>query len=354
MRICSLARILAYIAQIVKYHKLRRGFFSTLLGAIPFTSYVHFSETSAMDDLTLQEISGLPERRIKDFTCVAFELELDKSDYALASSERFNSALLQDLLARGDKILDVLRLYLFKPGQDNSIGRVGAIANGVYGLWLGTIDGESVKFIARRVSRYQLVQDPIDVSLAEVRRIYNDDTFKELYSAACMGTQRYPVLDGVFDGLRAFRESRELQSWEARFRHLGALAEGLAKKDKSERLFGKELRDRMAHVASRGWYTELSGNSSSDILPKPTHSASLKHLEWNTKDDVLKVVEDLWDNVRNPLTHSAATFTSLGRDPKQDVLNIERIVVAMIHALVNAWRLELFHDDKSAYDLLLE
>jgi len=108
------------------------------LASIPFSEYPNLSKVSAMDDITLEEISQLPNKRLRDFTCIAFEIELDRPNYAIASSTEFNNALLQDLLELGDRIIDVLRLYLFLPGEDKSIGRVGALGKGAFGAWLGT------------------------------------------------------------------------------------------------------------------------------------------------------------------------------------------------------------------------
>ena len=50
---------------------------------------------------------------MRDYTCIAFEIDLDKPNYAIEDSTELNNTLMQDLLALGDQILDVLRLYLF-------------------------------------------------------------------------------------------------------------------------------------------------------------------------------------------------------------------------------------------------
>jgi hypothetical protein len=127
----------------------------------------------------------------------------------------------------------------------------------------------------------------------------------------------------------------------------------LAKRDESDQLRGSKLRERIAHIAAQGWYTELGRDLDFRVLPKPSHVVGyLEHVELD--NDVFDVVKDLWDNVRNPLAHSTATFFSLDRDPQEDMLSMERIVVAMMHAWVSAWRLEDFTEEKSAYDLLLE
>ncbi|MEH1960729.1 MAG: hypothetical protein V7L05_12760 [Nostoc sp.] len=59
----------------------------------------------------------------------------------------------------------------------------------------------------------------------------------------------------------------------------------------------------------------------------------------------------MWKHVRNPLTHSVDTFTSIARDPKQDIPNMERIVIDMLQAVVIAWRDEQF--GTGAYTSLL-
>ena len=306
----------------VGLHELYRQPYQ-LLGSIPFKDYVHFGPLSAVDELTLQVIRGVQNRTLKSYTCVAFEIELDA--YLRPLDTESNSSLLQQLLERGERILDVIRLFLFKPGEHRSIGRVGAIGNGVYGAWVGD-DGENANFVARKISQYQLVQSPFEVTLDDVRRIYNDPVFKELNSAA---SHHYDLddklLKRIFQSLRAFRESREIQSSEARFLRLGSLAEHLAKKDEVDHFKGQELRNRIARIASKGW---------------------------NKKSDILHIVKDLWDNARNPLTHSVETFSSIKRDPTLDIPNIELIVINMIQAVVIAWRNEQF--GIAAYDSLLE
>jgi hypothetical protein len=223
--------------------------------------------------------------------------------------------LLRQLLLQGEQIIDVIRLFLFKPGDNTSIGRVGAVGSGVYGAWIGD-DGEYAKFIARQISPFQLVQKPMQVTLTDVRKIYNDPVFKELCSAACDTLDNFdPLLRRVFQALRAFRESRDIQDLEARFLRLASLAEHLAKDDSATYLQGDKLRKRIAKIAQSGWYE---------------------------KSDILDIVKDLWAHVRNRLTHSVETFASIGRDPVPDIQNMERIVVNMIQAVVIAWRNQQF------------
>jgi hypothetical protein len=289
-----------------------------ILGSVPFEGYPHFAPISSMDDLTLQALVGVPNRRMKDSTCVAFEIDVSTLD------SRTNSSLLQGLINRGERILDVIRLFLFKPGENKSIGRVGAIRGGVSGVWLGDNAGH-LKFIARKTSNYQLAQDPLEVSLADVRRIYADPVFKELCSAASLDHEHDSLLDRIFQSLRTFRESRDIQSPEPRFLRLAAIAEGLAKRDRGERLQRAKLREHIALIAESGSRTN--------------------------QDDVRTVTTDLWHNARNPLTHSTETFASIGRDSDLDMSKMERIVVNMIEAVVIAWRNEQF--GIAAYDSLL-
>lgn len=294
------------------------------LGMIPFKDYALFSPISAMDNLTLEAMDSLKTKRLKDFTCIAFEANFNDQDLASIGSIKNNEKILQQLLEQGERIIDVIRLFLFKPGNNTSIGRVGAVGNGISGMWIGD-DGQHAKFIARQVSPYQFVQKPMRVTLTDVRKIYNDPVFKELCSAACNTLDNFdPLLKRIFQGLFAFRESREIQNQEARFLRLASLAEHLAKKDVTERLQGLELRNRIAQIAQSGW---------------------------DEKSDVFNVVKDLWKHVRNPLTHSVETFTSIARDPKQDIPNMERIVIDMLQAVVIAWRDEQFGTD--AYTSLL-
>lgn len=286
-----------------------------LYGRIPVRGYSQLTEVIPIDELTLSALEMIPDVKLHDFTCLIFEVELDRPDYARSTIPEENTAILYYLLNRGEQIVDLLRLYFFRPGEDISIGGVGALGNGFYGMWIGN-DGEDANFIARKVSRYQLVQVPLEVGIVEVRKIYNDDTYRELSSAACSDiVDLDPTLQKVFESLRAFRESRELQSWEARFRHLATIAESLAKPTEGDRLQGEKLRKQIAEIASAEW-------------------------EWWLDDSVEEIVDDLWRNTRNPITHSLRTAMSLGRDPQSDMYKMEKIVISMLRALVSAWRLQ--------------
>ena len=307
----------------VGLHEVYRQPYETL-GRIPFSEYSRFGSISYMDDLTLQALKDVPNRTMKDFTSVLFEIELDKPGYVSTLDSQMNYGLLQKLIEKGERILDAIRLFLFTPGENKSIGRVGAIGNGISGVWLGD-DGKNAKFIARKTSQYQLSQAPVEVNLANVQRIYNNQIFKELCSAASLDTEHDFLLNRIFQSLRAYRESRDIQSMEARFRQLATIAEHLAKRNENERIFGKKVYGPIAQIAQKGWHTE---------------------------DDFLSVVTDLWKNTRDPLSHSVETFASIGRNPMSDILKIERVVVNMIEAVVIAWRNEQFGID--AYDSLLE
>jgi len=211
--------------------------------------------------------------------------------------------------------MDLIRLFLFKPGEDASIGRVGSLGNGISGVWFGDSDGTFSRFIARKTIRFQLVQDPMERGVADVRRIYNDPVFRELCSVVCAGKEEDPLLNLVIRSLRAFRESRDIQAAEPRFQRLAAVAEDLARRNQTKRLQGTELRNRVASMADRGWQKE---------------------------GDPLAATNDLWDNARNPLAHSANTFAMIGRDSDRDIEMVEMIVIIMIQSAVLDWRDEEF------------
>ncbi len=272
------------------------------------------------DEESQRELRRVPDKRLKDFTCLMFELEEEEwVDLSLPGSQHNNNALLERVCLQADQILDVLRLYLFRPGEDRLIGQAGSMGGGVCGLWLG--DEESVRFIARRVSPYALAQDPIDVSLNDVRHVYNDRVFQELCSAAHKHLDDLDsTLQRVFSALKAFRESRELQSWEARLRHLFTIAESLAKATPEQHLHGPALRQAVAEVASTCW----------DDGFRDQHSFP----------DVLDVVRDLWDNVRNAITHQLTNPVALRRDPQEDLYHMEHLVVSMLRSIVCHWQMD--------------
>lgn len=289
-------------------------------GSIPFNQYDRFALVSAMDEPTLEAVADLNGGKLRDSTCVAFELEAGTVNLGPTVGPAADDALLQKLLERGERILDTMRLFLFKPGEKQSIGRVGAIGKGVGGAWIG--NESQAKFIARKLFDYQFAQDPMDVSLDDVRDIYNDPVFREIHSAGCSDPDRDdPLLRRVFQSLRSFRKSREMPTPENRFLELVRMAEHLAKKDDAQKLQGAVLRERIAKIAHQGWEPQR---------------------------DFLGTTTDLWTNVRNEFTHRTATFSEIGRDPATEIPRIEEVVIGMVRAVVIAWRNEQFGVDPYA------
>ena len=112
---------------------------------------------------------------------------------------------------------------------------------------------------------------------------------------------------------------------ETRFLELTKIAEHLAKRDEGEKLRGPPLRDRISRIAGKGR---------------------------GIKRDFCGATADLWDSVRNPLTHNVKTFRDIGRSPEVEMPKLEEIVIAMVQAVVIAWRNEQFGLDP--YASLLE
>jgi hypothetical protein len=286
------------------------------LTPIPLSEYPQFQDLSFMDELTMQALGSATVPRMRDSSCIAWELP-EGVVTSITTDPASNSVALSRVISTGEQILDIIRLFLFKPGDDSSIGRVGSLGGGVTGVWLGDGDGSHCQFIARKTSRFQLVQEPLRRGLNDVRRIYADDVFRELCSVVCSGGGRDDTLSLVLNSLRTFRESRDMQSEEARFLRLASMAEDLAKRHKrQDRLAGRELREAIADVASSN---TLDGSH----IPEST-------------------VTELWTHVRNPLTHSARSFAAIGRDAKQDIATMERLTFNMIKGTVLNWRMEDF------------
>lgn len=330
-----------------------------LLGSVPLDRYKDLSTELNIDDQTLEALNQLSNRSLRDSTCIAFQLELDQPGNTLASNNQDAQHLFRSILEKGERFLDVWRLCLFKPGEDRSIGSFGSIGNGVQCFWLGQNETPP-KFLARKTSRYHLVQKPVDVLLSEFGPIYSDMTFRGLSVAAYFyPSNKDEILNRLSEALRAFRESRDIQSPEAKFRHIAAIAEDLAKKNPSERrLSGDPLRERITKVSYNGWNLYVNYNSSAinpPHLPPPQHRIMRKrHQEmgWTDEDEAKNIIKDLWDNVRNPLAHTVNTFASLHRDPIKDLTNIERVIVTMINGIYVAYEVEGLHE-LPPYDILL-
>lgn len=280
-----------------------------IYGSIPFSEYRRFAEVAPMDERTLQALQSVTVRRMRDLTCLAWELDpIIAGDFG--NDPEVNSSVLHRIVGAGEQILDILRLFLFTPGEDTSIGRLASLGGGVTGIWIGDGIGGRGQFIARKTSNYQLVQDPVERGIQDVRKIYHHDVFRELCSVVCSGSAGDPILTLVLKSLQTFRESRDIQNAEARFLRLAAVAEHLARKKQGKRLAGSALRNSIAELACNGWRDNA---------------------------DVLQTTEELWDSARNPLTHSAETFASIGRDAKHDIAIMEKIVFNMIEATVLDW-----------------
>lgn len=75
---------------------------------------------------------------------------------------------------------------------------------------------------------------------------------------------------------------------------------------------------------------------------------------WHDKEEAIEIVKDLWDNVRNPLTHTINTVTLLKRDAAKDMVNMERVIVTMLNGIYTAYDVEEFYAGSSIYEILLE
>ena len=96
-----------------------------------------------MDEETLKALGSVTAQRMKDFTCIAWELDLSTIEW-FGKNEQMNSSVLSRVTEAGEQILDIIRLFLFKPGEDASIGRVGCSAGGgITGVWIGDGAGEN-------------------------------------------------------------------------------------------------------------------------------------------------------------------------------------------------------------------
>ena len=110
------------------------------LGAFSFQQYEQLISRWKIDSQTVHNLRQVSNYKLRDFTCIAFEIELDQPGYTLTGDETINSSLFQHIIDKGERFLDVWRLCLFKPGEDFSIGNFGAIDKGIQGFWLGQND----------------------------------------------------------------------------------------------------------------------------------------------------------------------------------------------------------------------
>lgn len=336
-----------------------------LFGKIPFRGYTKMIPEMISDVSTVDVLSDLPDRKMNEFTCIGFPLHPEELVDPFDDTDEVSQQLFDNIIERGESILDPLRFCLFKPGKDENIGRFGSVGNGIQCFWIGygtsedDEDSGNIRFIARKSLRYALLQKPIDLLETEFGPIYADITFDGL----CHTAFQHPLDRNAFYGymlraLKAFRESRDIQSPEARFRHLAAIAEDLAKVEEDERVSGKELRDRIAKIASRGWslYESIIRRHPRSFSLNAENSKLLKQrykdLGWGDEKEAITIIKDLWSNVRNPLSHSLETFETLERDSVKDIANLEKVIVTMVNGWYAAYEMEDLYE-KPAHAILL-
>jgi len=319
-----------------------------VFGNIPLSHYPELrSRLSSVriDPGSLEALANVPDVPLRQRTCLAFEVMLDCNDYT--ASEEDTAGLLEWLLQLGDQILDLLRLFLFCPGEDRSIGRAGALGRGVCGLWLGNGVHEAgqelrMRFLARQRSRFELVQDAGEVDFETLHELYQTNAFREFSSAACVHPDKQlPLYDKVFAALRTLRESREMQTLEGRFRQLSPLVEDLANRDEKEQLHGRDLYERIARIAWFSMWDEWDTG-----LP-------IRRGRWRTLQELSGDVSGLWGRLRNKLSHTCRSVAGLSRHPEGDLITMETLAISMIRALGQA----CFHSgatDETVYDILIE
>jgi hypothetical protein len=327
------------------------------LSKIKLGQYHRLEESFEVDDETMANISFLPNRKLSDFTCLAFSTNLD--NIKQGSKGISDQSTFDFLIEKGERFLDVWRLCLFKPGEDASIGKFGAIGNGVQCFWIGENNTGRPRFIARKTSRFALAQKPFDVLLSKFGPLYTDHTFRGLAIDAYNFPTTYDrVINSILEALRAFRESRELSTPEARFRHLATIVETLAKKYPDERIKGRELRERIAKISTKGWslYKNFNTSGMTTNLSPEQYGLIWKRYDemgWSDPEEARIIIMDLWDNVRNPLSHEVSTFSSLNRNAVKDLAQIERVIITMINGLHAAWEVQEFYE-KPIYDIILD
>jgi hypothetical protein len=328
-----------------------------IFSRINLGQYNQLAEICDIDPETIENLSFLPNRKLSDFTCLAFSIDLD--DAIKKPHDNSDQSTFNYIIDKGERLLDAWRLCIFKPGEDASIGKFGAIGNGVQCFWIGEDNTGKPRFIARKTSRFALTQKPFDVLLSEFGPIYNDHTFRGL----CVAAYYYPsnedeIKNILYEGMRAFRESRELPYVEARFRQLATIAETLAKKYPNERIDGKELRERIAKISTAGWDLYKNYNTSrmtTHLSPDQYKLIWQRYDEvgWSEIEEALRIITDLWSNVRNPLSHNVSQFSTLNRDAVKDLRNMERVIITMINGLYAAWEVQEFYE-KPIYEILLD
>lgn len=313
-------------------------------GRIPIEKYAELARSAGdinIDEQSFAALRQMPQgRRLGDYACIAFPVTIPE-EYLSEDDDRANTRLLEWLLRLGDQIIDLLRLFLYKPGDERRIGRVGGIGRGIHGLWLYSRSENQVKFLARKTSAFALMAEPVSVGLENFRTWYSTDTFHELCSVACLHPEKHNANnDKIFAAMRSFRESREVQSLEGRFRQLMPLIEDLANRHENEKLKGNQLRRRIAQVA---WYS-LNDDWDKEL--------PLRWGRWNKVTELETEVERLWSKVRNSLSHTCRVVSNFTTDPAKDLVTMEVIAISMIRAMGRAY-FESNAFEISLYDSIL-
>lgn len=294
---------------------------------------------------------------LSDLTCLCFKYEHEKTKFeSFAKNIDLEDDLYNSVLEYGERILDTFRLPLFNPSEQNSIGRLGAIKQGLVGFWIGN-NTDIPFFIARKQQKMQVV-DKYPVTKFDLPLIYYDLASRTLVKYACnFSNSTNPIIKKIFRSLEKLRQSRELNN-EARFKELATIAEDLAKKNETERLSGYNLRTRIAKIVTNGWHL-YEDYSSSMLMPQnliPEQYQKIQNrfdeIGWHSIPKATEKINDLWTNVRNHITHETKTFDDLNRNANSDLTDIERIVVMSIYSVFISTELGYLYE-QAPYDIII-
>lgn len=103
-------------------------------------------------------------------------------------------------------------------------------------------------------------------------------------------------------------------------------------------------------------YEQFNNSTRGHLLKgKSSQLSSQRYREigWDDEQTAQKTIKDLWDNVRNPFSHSLETFKTLERDADRDIANAEKIVVTMINGWYAAYEVQDMFD-KPIHAILLD
>lgn len=190
----------------------------------------------------------LAEYDLKDIPLIVFEFEHTKKDLEQnIFSRQDDENLLDMLLHKGDRMLDLLRFHYCNYLMEQFIFRAGIIGEGYGCVFVYNNQKKVGRTIARQITTMQYTGLSADIQSNAQQNIESQDHTLDLIELTQADPDIFDEIQGrLAVALRSHYENMNLSSQEARYKSIITGIEFLCKKSLYERIEGYELRERIA------------------------------------------------------------------------------------------------------------